>query len=288
MKLINRQFLKSAALGVKGGLTHLRLSRRGLGKIRWTHRAGFGTVFNLFTKVSGKKPDKDIYNLMQSFKNYIMVADPILDSAHYNPRIKRVFTTRDLKKIELIKADASEFVKQLNKMNLPREKKKAIIKCFSDFRRRVIKGINRTMKDPFVSKEEALLGIKETVGDFLGTSAEMAGICYDLEKKKVSELREVFEVFGTSLQLRDDMRDYSLDYGIVQNSFVSIAMSNRREFELIKSMQGKKLSKEWIRTNMPNSLMQTTATFEQILRRMPSTNTGNKIAQVCRDAYYGL
>ena len=286
-----KRFLRTVRRAASGVLLHARLSERGLGRTRWIHRFGFGTVYGLFLKAHRIKPDKRVYNLLQSFKNYIMVLDPIIDSPEYRNGIVGQFDVRKLKSIPESRQLASGFLEQLNKISLSKEQKKEILRIFTEFRRTATENIARTMKDPFARKEDVLRGIEGTGGLFIGTASDIASICYGLNAERRAISRTAFENFTNGLDLMDDMKDAAIDYGIVQNSIVSISIKYPGEHKRLQEIalkRRRKLSKRWLATNMPRTVEEAAIEFEKYMEKIPKNNRTKEIAEAARDAFYSF
>ncbi len=292
MKLATRSFWRSVKRGIGGAITHARMTEPQLAKKKLVHRAGFGTIYNLFLKTHSKRPKKQIYNILQAFKNYVMVLDPIIDSASFKPRQQKKFSRKELRAIPETREEARIFAAQIKKADLSREQKKKILRVVGRARINVVKTLEKTMENPFASKEEVFRGIEGTAGLFMGTVSDMASICYGLNERDMRLSRTAFENFTTALQIKDDMRDSCNDFGIVQNSIVSISKEHPKEFQRLKekskTLKDKKLSKKWIYANMPKTMKEAEMFFEHYMNNIPKNDKTKGITKACRDAFYGM
>jgi hypothetical protein len=230
--------------------------------------------------------NKDIYNLAQAFKNYVIELDALIDKSSAQVRKKRSFNRKDLDELIEIKPFITDFLKQLKQMNLNKGQRDRIIKAFAKFRRRATIGVDRSVRDPFADINEVMKGIEQTGGEFFGTTVEIMATAYGLNSKQVNELNGAFQTLGTAMQFRDDFRDCSHDFGIVQNSTISIAKKYPLEFARIEKVKQQEIPRMWARKNLSETMKEVDRLFEYYLDKLPKTKQGQYLVQVCRDAHY--
>jgi hypothetical protein len=164
MRLTNGQYLRTTARAAIGLQTHFRFGKRATSRRELKIRASFGLLYNLFTDISGAKRSRQTYQIFQTLNDYVLHADPVLDAENYAPRIRKQVKMKDLKEIKEIRPHLTEFIRVVRASPYQPTQKKALIRCFSAFRREAIQGINLTFQSPFASKEGVLRGIEKTGG----------------------------------------------------------------------------------------------------------------------------
>ncbi|GEM_PF-2715816 len=291
-KVFKPAFWRSAARFGKGALLHAALSRSGIAKGNPKHVLGFGAVYDLFLQASSKTPNRQAYNLLQAFKNYVLLSDTVFDSPDYFPRQRKKFGIKDWKAIGPARASAKDFVGLLKKSGLNRQQQKQMVVVFSEFRKKAAIAVERTMQNPFASKEEALAGVCNTTGLFFGTIAELAGIAHKVNAQRLRETKTALANFANALQIKDDLRDAVMDCGKVQNTVVSISLKypeeHSRLLEKARTSAGMKHLEEWVAANLPKTKAEATRTFEQFVERIPKTKNTARIIRACRDIFNGI
>lgn len=290
MRIMRRGFWRTAHRAARGTYLHVRLSDRKLGKRGIIYRAGLGTVYDLFLKMHSRKPDRGAYNLLQAFKNYALILDPIIDSQNFREKMAERFGTAELRAMPEQQRLVLDFTAQLRALKLPREKERKIMHIMALFRKTAAKGIWETMQNPFAGKEEVFRGIEKTVGPFLGTASEIAGEIYGIGESDARLSYKAFENFGNALQILDDARDAAKDYGIVQNSIVPISLQYTEAHRKLKqaAVSRRKISRRWIYRNMPNTMRDAEAKFEEYIARIPPGEKTASITMAAKDAFYNI
>lgn len=285
MRIPNKNYLTYLSKGTRGALTHLRLAQpRKIKKLR--AGAAFGSLYNLITQFTQTKLNKETYNLTKTFSDYVHTIDIIIDNPNYTPRQKAQFSVHHLKQSAELNTQLNKFVNQLKRTKLTKEQKNSIIKLAAQFRRKTVKEVEETMKNPFDSKENTLRGVEQTTGEFLGTIAQMHAIMHNLSLKQTTETKKNFKTIGCALQLRDDFRDCALDYGHVQNTTVSVAQKYPKELEKIQQRRQQNIPRDWARKNIPKTFFEITQTFEKYIEQLPNNPQANKLAKMCRSLFY--
>ncbi len=291
MKVFSKRFYRTGKRAVRGLYRHVSLGSRKLSQTRLRFRVGMGTVYDLFLQSHRKKPDKHLFRLLQSFQNYVMELDPVFDSPSFGPRQNKRFGIRDLKAIPMEGKLAREFVLQLEKTPLPMETKKELLRTFFHFRKQAVKNIETTMLDPFGNERTVFEGIAGTAGLFLATASDLACQYHGITGLEKKQSHDAFLNFTSGLQILDDFRDATRDFGVVQNALVSISTRFPIEHDRLrqKSRQHNRvLSVSWIRKNMPFSYGTAVDAFEAFVKRIPAQPAFAPVRSACQDAFFAL
>ncbi|MFH1890262.1 MAG: class 1 isoprenoid biosynthesis enzyme [Candidatus Kuenenbacteria bacterium] len=142
-----------------------------------------------------------------------------------------------------------------------------IVKAFQDYRRKVSDALVLEGKYGHdVDLETVLEQRQQVTGTVYSTLIKLLNLIHEVEAAKAKKIENIFALWGLSLQLSDDILDYSDDENSIQNAVVSIV--KEYPFEMSIWRVKKRVTAIWAKRNTPLIFQKINLTLEKYLDEM--------------------
>ena len=169
--------------------------------------------------------------------------------------------------------------RKIEDLPVPQQTKIELVKVFQDYRRKVTTAfIEEGVSGHDVSLVVVLKQREGITGTVYVTLIRMLNLVHDIEPFLARKIERIFACWGLSLQVSDDILDFTDDQDNIQNLIVSIARKYPGEKDCWQVKR--RVTQGWAKRKAPLILRETRQVLESYFRKMLDIDLKHPVTQV--------